>query len=207
MVLCWKIASDSKFTLFISVILFQIKVRSYQLYHITTCIKLKLLIMEMNFQNFRNAEPWVAFRFVEYQTIHWFKPCLSDKYRFCLFLKNCDEWIKYKVNFVVSWFARRVFCNVFLSDKLRLLWFLKAVSAYFHDIVEVKSVRKPRFETSSQSLACLIRVFWGPGLCNSSVSLCVVISWSRSLHYLTALLHGVFLCCCFFLLLYKLWIT
>lgn len=91
--------------------LFYFRSRSDQLYHITTCIKLKLLIMEMNFQNFRNAEPWVAFRFVEYQTIHWFKPCLSDKYRFCLFLKNCDEWIKYKVNFVESWFARRVFCN------------------------------------------------------------------------------------------------
>lgn len=55
----------------------------------------------------------------------------------------------------------RFFCNIFLSDKLRVLWFLKAVSAYFHDIVEVKSVRKPRFETSSQSLACLIRFFGG----------------------------------------------
>lgn len=93
----------------------------------------------------------------------------------------------------------RFFCNIFLSDKLRVLWFLKAVSAYFHDIVEVKSVRKPRFETSSQSLACLIRFWGGPCLCSSLVSFCVVISWSRPLHYLTALLHGVFLCCCFFL--------
>lgn len=92
----------------------------------------------------------------------------------------------------------RFFCNIFLSDNLRLLWFLKAVSAYFHDIVEVKSVRKPRFETSSQSLACLIRFFGGQWLCSSLVSFCVVISWSRPLHYLTALLHCVFLCCCFF---------
>lgn len=99
----------------------------------------------------------------------------------------------------------RFFCNIFLSDKLRLLWFLKAVSAYFHDIVEVKSVRKPRFWNViavSKSLACLIRFFGGPWLCSSLVSFCVVISWSRPLHYLTALLHGVFLCCCFFFLNY-----
>lgn len=117
--------------------------------------------MEMHFQNFRKAEPWVAFSLYRICN-RWFKPCLSDVYRFCLlFLKNCDEWIKYKVNFVISWIARLdfFFLNIFLSDKFKFIRFFKAVSAYFHDIVKLKTLCQPINGKSSLSLSCFIRVF------------------------------------------------
>lgn len=142
----------------------------------------------MHFQNFRKAEPWVAFSLYRICN-RWFKPCLSDVYRFCLFfLKNCDEWIKYKW---ISWFLESpdlIFLKKYFPLRQVLIYKILqgclGILPWHCETQNLMSANKWKVIAVSimfyQSFLC-------PVLCSPSVSFWVANSSLRPLHNLTAL--------------------